>query len=144
MPTVIAIPQQCGECGGKIWDNREGKKNPKAPDFKCRDRSCEWVQWPPKKGEVYADQVGGNIAATVKKAVAPLMPEDFDDPPGPIPSPKPTAKKDGDTAWFDEVLQLYAICSGEADRYSKDPAVRAQVAAFLFEQAWKLRPRSAA
>ncbi len=23
-----------------MWDNREGKKNPKAPDFKCRDKNC--------------------------------------------------------------------------------------------------------
>jgi len=29
-----------------MWDNREGKKNPKAPDFKCRDRGCDGVYWP--------------------------------------------------------------------------------------------------
>ncbi len=33
-----------------MWDNREGKRNPKAPDFKCRDRSCDGVIWPPKAG----------------------------------------------------------------------------------------------
>lgn len=38
----------CPSCGGKMWDNREGKKNPKAPDFKCRDKKCEGVIWPPK------------------------------------------------------------------------------------------------
>ena len=38
----------CPVCSGKMWDNREGKKNPKAPDFKCRDKSCEGVVWPPK------------------------------------------------------------------------------------------------
>jgi hypothetical protein len=42
---------QCPTCGGKMWDNREGKKNPKAPDFKCRDRSCDGVIWPKKKKE---------------------------------------------------------------------------------------------
>ena len=31
-----------------MWDNRESKRNPKAPDFKCRDRSCDGVIWPPK------------------------------------------------------------------------------------------------
>ena len=40
----------CPICHGKMWDNREGKKNPKAPDFKCRDKSCEGVIWPPKPG----------------------------------------------------------------------------------------------
>jgi len=38
----------CPKCGGKMWDNRLGKRNPKAPDFKCRDRDCDGVIWPPK------------------------------------------------------------------------------------------------
>lgn len=27
-----------------MWDNREGKKNPKAPDYKCKEESgpCKW------------------------------------------------------------------------------------------------------
>lgn len=40
----------CPKCGGMMWDNRVGKKNPKAPDFKCREKSCEGVIWPPKHG----------------------------------------------------------------------------------------------
>lgn len=32
-----------------MWDNRGKKTNPKAPDFKCRDRGCDGVIWPPKK-----------------------------------------------------------------------------------------------
>ena len=31
---------ECPKCGGKMWDNRKGKKNPKAPDFKCKDTEC--------------------------------------------------------------------------------------------------------
>lgn len=27
-----------------MWDNREGKKNPKAPDYKCKDEGCKWKQ----------------------------------------------------------------------------------------------------
>ena len=38
----------CPKCAGKMWDNRATKRNPKAPDFKCRDRSCDGVIWPPK------------------------------------------------------------------------------------------------
>ena len=36
----------CPKCGGRMWDNRLTKRNPKAPDFKCRDRSCDGVIWP--------------------------------------------------------------------------------------------------
>ena len=39
---------ECPKCGGRMWDNRVTKRNPKAPDFKCRDRSCDGVIWPPK------------------------------------------------------------------------------------------------
>jgi hypothetical protein len=38
----------CPKCGGRTWDNRLTKRNPKAPDYKCRDRSCDGVIWPPK------------------------------------------------------------------------------------------------
>jgi len=36
----------CPKCGGRMWDNRLSKRNPKAPDFKCRSRSCDGVIWP--------------------------------------------------------------------------------------------------
>jgi hypothetical protein len=38
----------CPKCGGRMWDNRISKRNPKAPDFKCRSRSCDGVIWPPR------------------------------------------------------------------------------------------------
>jgi hypothetical protein len=41
----------CPKCGGRVWDNRDTKRNPKAPDFKCRNRSCDGVIWPPKNGK---------------------------------------------------------------------------------------------
>jgi hypothetical protein len=43
--------QSCPKCGGRMWDNRLTKRNPKAPDYKCRDRSCDGVIWPPKPGK---------------------------------------------------------------------------------------------
>ena len=43
--------QSCPKCGGRMWDNRLTKRNPKAPDYKCRDRSCDGVIWPPKAGK---------------------------------------------------------------------------------------------
>ena len=36
----------CPKCTGRMWDNRATKRNPKAPDFKCRDRRCDGVLWP--------------------------------------------------------------------------------------------------
>lgn len=40
----------CPKCGGRMWDNRLSKRNPKAPDYKCRSRSCDGVCWPAKDG----------------------------------------------------------------------------------------------
>lgn len=61
----------CPKCGGKMWDNREGKKNPKAPDFKCRDKQCDGVIWPPKPG--------AKAAAPARPAPAPALTSETDD-----------------------------------------------------------------
>jgi hypothetical protein len=37
-----------------MWDNRVGKRNPKAPDFKCKDRECDGVIWPPRDANAVA------------------------------------------------------------------------------------------
>jgi hypothetical protein len=29
----------CPKCGGRMWDNRLTKRNPKAPDYKCQNRA---------------------------------------------------------------------------------------------------------
>ena len=56
-PTAGAVPAStltdmeivsCPKCGGRMWDNRLTKRNPKAPDYKCQNRSCDGVIWPPK------------------------------------------------------------------------------------------------
>ena len=44
--TVPTGAPACPKCSGQMWDNRASKRNPKAPDFKCRDRSCDGVLWP--------------------------------------------------------------------------------------------------
>src|SRR5690348_12077921 len=38
----------CPKCAGPMWDNRERKKNPRAPDYKCKDPGCDGVIWPPR------------------------------------------------------------------------------------------------
>lgn len=55
--TSARVPQppqsahaSCPKCHSDMWDNRTTKKNPKQPDFKCKDKSCDGVIWPPKAG----------------------------------------------------------------------------------------------
>ncbi len=33
-----------------MWDNRNNKRNPKAPDFKCKDTNCGGAIWPQRNG----------------------------------------------------------------------------------------------
>jgi hypothetical protein len=47
---------ECPKCGGEMWDNREKKTNPKAPDFKCKDKDCDGVIWPPKPEDMERTQ----------------------------------------------------------------------------------------
>lgn len=57
----------CPKCGGRMWDNRLSKRNPKAPDYKCRDRSCDGVIWPPRGAPAPATEgvaVPSNTGAT--------------------------------------------------------------------------------
>ena len=70
VPDDVAIPAatgplasdepSCPKCGGRMWDNRLTKRNPKAPDFKCRNRSCDGVIWPPR------NTASGNGAAATR------------------------------------------------------------------------------
>ncbi|MDB4871456.1 MAG: Rad52/22 double-strand break repair protein [Gemmatimonadales bacterium] len=60
----------CPKCGGRMWDNRLTKRNPRAPDYKCQSRSCDGVVWPaktaatlPAEGE--EGQGGGKSSALV-------------------------------------------------------------------------------
>jgi hypothetical protein len=53
----------CPVCGGRMWDNRLTKRNPKAPDFKCRDRNCEGVIWPARSADEEVATVGAGAAA---------------------------------------------------------------------------------
>ena len=68
---VTAAPStddpSCPKCSGRMWDNRLTKRNPKAPDFKCRDRSCDGVVWPPRPGEA-AEPAPMPVAATAPAA----------------------------------------------------------------------------
>ena len=45
----------CPKCGGRMWDNRLTKRNPRAPDYKCQNRSCDGVIWPAKPSVTVSD-----------------------------------------------------------------------------------------
>jgi len=69
--------QSCPKCGGRMWDNRLTKRNPKAPDYKCRDRSCDGVIWPPKAAK--ADK--GDAVNTEKAENAKTLSEETEEIP---------------------------------------------------------------
>jgi hypothetical protein len=68
---ATAVPN-CPKCQGPMWDNRVGKRNPKAPDFKCKDRGCDGVVWPPRGAKSTAPAAAA--APEPVGAVAPGMP----------------------------------------------------------------------
>src|SRR5260221_5639742 len=45
MTDPVADAPSCPRCGGEMWDNRESKRNPRAPDFKCKNRTCDGAVW---------------------------------------------------------------------------------------------------
>ena len=52
--TAPPIPDACPLCTGELYDNRArkaaGGMKPNAPDFKCKNATCGWLQWPRDKG----------------------------------------------------------------------------------------------
>ena len=44
---------KCEQCGSDVWDNRANKRNPKGPDFVCKDKDgCGLRGWLQKDGGV--------------------------------------------------------------------------------------------
>jgi hypothetical protein len=73
--SATVIPD-CPRCQGPMWDNRVGKRNPKAPDFKCKDRGCDGVVWPPRGATAVpaAVEAPADSSAPVIVPPAPGMP----------------------------------------------------------------------
>lgn len=62
MPNIQPTPHKCAKCNGEgFWDNRLDKKNPKAPDFKCKNKGCGEGIWLAKNA-VWADTVNHSVA----------------------------------------------------------------------------------
>jgi hypothetical protein len=56
----------CPKCGGATWDNRLSKRNPKAPDYRCRNRSCDGVIWPERRGASAVETALGLFVSVIK------------------------------------------------------------------------------
>lgn len=39
----------CPKCNSAMWDNRTTKRNPKAPDYKCKNKDCDGAIWEKKE-----------------------------------------------------------------------------------------------
>ncbi len=95
----------CPVCGGKMWDDRTSKRNPRAPDFKCRNKpkvmggpGCEGVIWPPRAGESRRP-----AAAPAPAARTPAAPPRRDPTPPKFDAPPPT---DADHPGWDDDDEL--------------------------------------
>jgi hypothetical protein len=97
-----------------MWDNREGKRNPKAPDFKCKDRECGGVIWPSR---------GGTTALpAAPKAAAPSTPQPSERPPArDAASNRGAPAGSGDARIAADGMPLCPVCGGSMwdDRLSK-------------------------
>jgi hypothetical protein len=58
----------CPKCGGRMWDNRRTKRNPKAPDYKCQSRSCDGVIWPSKSQAAAGEEGTENARSDARPA----------------------------------------------------------------------------
>jgi hypothetical protein len=45
MANVFGPIDKCERCQSAVWDNRTNKKNPKGPDFKCKNPDCGEAFW---------------------------------------------------------------------------------------------------
>jgi hypothetical protein len=65
----------CPKCDGPMWDNRLTKRNPRAPDYKCQNRSCDGVIWP-SNGSTTTSVRTTSVAAEVGSAGSMVVAEE--------------------------------------------------------------------
>ena len=99
--TATATEVRCPKCGGPTWDNRASKKNPKAPDYKCRDKSCDGAVWPPRNGV-------GTPATKQAVSLGGPMPWETEAEAAQVAPPAPVANVPADR--FTPLAQLYTKC----------------------------------
>jgi hypothetical protein len=68
---------QCPICGGPCWDQTKSKfwdPNKNAPIYKCKDKNCKGVIWPPKGGGTVPKPATSTSAAFGPASLAVLKP----------------------------------------------------------------------
>lgn len=124
MPAIY-YPHPCPKCQSKVYDNRDSKRNPKAPDGKCSNKACDFVIWPPR-----GNGSGGYGPASTPKTGAVKLGYDSG---GPIPglddvedippieeayASEPAASSTSTTsatfAKLESLFKLYGVCFDQA------------------------------
>jgi len=54
-----------------MWDNRNDKRNPKSPDYKCKNRSCGEGVWEDRQSSTGAGVGSGSMARPASPQQAP-------------------------------------------------------------------------
>lgn len=111
----------CPRCQGPMWDNRENKRNPKAPDFKCKDRGCDGVIWPPRDGRAAVASPAGKSASSASSASNASNVPSASSKPSAVP-PASAAKGASSASGVDaNGMPLCPVCGGAMwdDRASK-------------------------
>ena len=67
---------ECPLCQGPMWNNIGRKKNPKQPDYRCKDPECQGVIWPPRTPKVDSRAVSEPNKAISTPTVNPILRKD--------------------------------------------------------------------
>ncbi len=94
-PASPVAPVRCPKCGGEMYDNTNSKKNPKAPDYACKDANCKDPQTGYKTG-VWKDRLPVSTPPQQQQAPAQHQPQPTPPPIAHHPAPAQGAPFDDD------------------------------------------------
>jgi hypothetical protein len=112
---------RCPKCHGHTWDNRTTKRNPKAPDYKCKDKQCDGAVWLDSK-KPGMPQPSSPPVATSGKAPYSSGPaiKGLDDAPVATVTDIPT---------LDRLFAVYSVCLDHVLAVEVPKLTRAQIGA---------------
>jgi hypothetical protein len=96
---------RCPKCHGHTWDNRTTKRNPKAPDYKCKDKQCDGAVWLDSKKPGMPQPSSPPVATSGKAPYSAGGPLPFEQSETGAP---PSAAVDVPT--LDRLFHLYDVC----------------------------------
>lgn len=106
---------RCPKCNGPVWDERPTKKNPKGPNFRCKDKTC--LDEKGYKTSIWERDLVKQGAAPRAAAPAPAAKQPYSVG-GPIPGvddehPALPHEK------LDRMFALYDLCVAHAHKVAK-------------------------